>query len=96
MPEKLKLSLDDLRVETFETTVPAEGRAGTVHALDCEYTDPDCSRCSLATTCYACSDGTGCSDCTACTNCTQMSTCVDTCYHSFPYTTDNCQTLTYY
>jgi len=57
MSEKLKLSLDDLRVETFETTAGPENAAGTVHALDRDE-------------CAACSEYTGCSDCTACTRCT--------------------------
>lgn len=61
MQGKLKLSLDDLRVETFDTTGGAEGAPGTVHALDC-----DLSQCVGCSNCSDCTDCTGCTGCSAC------------------------------
>lgn len=58
MSGKLKLSLENLRVQSFETTVhPAEGD-GTVQAL-----------CGVGT-CGECSECTNCSECSICTECT--------------------------
>ncbi|HEX7241289.1 MAG TPA: hypothetical protein VF263_13525, partial [Longimicrobiaceae bacterium] len=60
MQRKLKLSLDDLRVVTFET-VSGPGRAdGAVRAL----CDGD-----TGGACGECTECTACSACTACTTC---------------------------
>lgn len=79
MPEKLKLSLDDLRVETFDTTGGPESAAGTVHALDCYDDTGLCAGCSR---CTDCTDCTGCSGCSVCsTQSYQVETgCFHTCY----------------
>ncbi|HEX7239681.1 MAG TPA: hypothetical protein VF263_05420 [Longimicrobiaceae bacterium] len=75
MHGKLKLSLDDLRVETFETTPGAVNAHGTVRAL-CD----DCSGCTDCTNCTECSN---CSDCTNCTDCSQATAATGTCYTTF-------------
>ena len=67
MHGKLKLNLDDLRVESFETTAQAGHAEGTVQAL-CDGTD-ECGNC---TECTNCSECTGCTDCTACTDCSAV------------------------
>jgi hypothetical protein len=53
IPMKLKLSLDDLHVDAFETTPADTGGRGTVHALEMtEGTcDPSC-RLSCLPTCH--------------------------------------------
>ncbi|MBV9774369.1 MAG: hypothetical protein JO040_10490 [Gemmatimonadetes bacterium] len=65
---KLRISLEDLRVESFETVPEAEMVAGTVVALSDGCTD--CSNCSGCSGCSACSNCTGCSNCSQCSNCT--------------------------
>lgn len=54
---KLKLSLDDLRVDAFETASANAGRRGTVHALEttvatCEWSCAGTCRQSCAPTCF--------------------------------------------
>ncbi|MBV9773697.1 MAG: hypothetical protein JO040_07085 [Gemmatimonadetes bacterium] len=93
MHGKLKLSLDDLRVETFETTAGSGSAAGTVHALDCDLSQ-----------CVGCSACTGCTDCTNCTGCSACSTqsyqvetgCFYTCYDFVTGGGGPCQAATYY
>ncbi|MBV9773699.1 MAG: hypothetical protein JO040_07095 [Gemmatimonadetes bacterium] len=79
MQEKLKLSLDDLRVETFETT-PETGHAhGTVHAL----CDGSCDNCTGCTDCSMCTECSNCSDCTGCTDCSFATMATGTCYTTY-------------
>ena len=41
--KKLKLTLDDLRVESFRTVPEDNTLRGTVEANGCEYTNPNCT-----------------------------------------------------
>jgi hypothetical protein len=61
---RLKLKLEDLRVESFETTRATDGVPGAGRS-------PECGECT------ACTEYTGCADCTACTRCT-WPTCIHT------------------
>lgn len=59
--QKLKLSLDELRVESFRTLPEEVMRRGTVHAnSECEYTGDDCTE--FWSTCDA-SYGASCEGC---------------------------------
>lgn len=60
---KLKLNLDDLRVESFATTPQGPDRGGTVHAYQSE---PTCETCDTCTECYTCASNCTCDTCLPC------------------------------
>ncbi|HEX6373896.1 MAG TPA: hypothetical protein VF006_33515 [Longimicrobium sp.] len=70
---KLRLRLDDLRIDSFDTS-PAQQAKGTVFGEQCTcYTQCTCPGCP---TCYASCNGT----CDASCNGTCAGTCGDSCY----------------
>jgi hypothetical protein len=79
---KLKLKLDDLQVDTFQTTA-AQKQKGTVFGEQCTcYTQCTCPGCP---TCYASCNGS----CDASCNGTCGATCDESCYGTCDYA---CQT----
>lgn len=93
---KLKLNLEDLKVESFATTPDARARRGTVfgqtHLPDCN-TQGCTEGCTMANdtcigpTCGESCAGWGCGS----APCTQEQTCPDTCNHGATYA---CATVT--
>lgn len=81
MRSKLTLNLDDLSVDSFDTTV-TEKQKGTVFGEQCtcytQCTCPGCPTCDASCngTCYASCNGT----CDVSCNGTCAGTCGDTCY----------------
>lgn len=80
--EKVKLSLEDLRIEVFQT---AGASAGTLHGLsgghqleDDSCTD-GCTKCTGCSNCTNCSNCSRCTNCSGCSNCTNCSSCTWTC-----------------
>jgi hypothetical protein len=79
MQGKLKLQLDDLRIESFVTT-PGEKQKGTVFGEQCTcYTNCTCPGCP---TCDASCNGTCGGTCDASCNGTCDASCNGTCYYS--------------
>ena len=79
--KKLKLSLDDLRIDSFQTTAPAKPK-GTVFGEQCTcYTQCTCPGCP---TCYASCNGT----CDASCNGTCGATCDASCNGTCEWTCD--------
>ena len=90
--KKLKLRLDDLRVDTFQTTAPEKPK-GTVFGEQCTcYTQCTCPGCP---TCYASCNGSCDASCngTCGATCegTCGATCGDTCYDSCAASCGTCQ-----
>src|SRR5262245_61761073 len=92
--KKLRLNLDDLKVESFATTPEANGQRGTVfgqtvYETDCgttcsvPATECEGPNCTLGVECtgVGCTELIGCSGDTHCGNCTypQQDTCQATC-----------------
>jgi hypothetical protein len=78
--EKLKLQLDNLSVESFDTTCEAKGH-GTVRGEQATNTCPGCPTCA-ATCAYTCDDATcpQCPTCAAsCNGTCAGATCFDSC-----------------
>lgn len=96
--KKLKLNLDDLKVESFATTPEAPDRAGTVHAYDdptptCIDTCGTGCTCDTCTMCYTCATNCTC-ETVVCGTCdTDCGTC-DTCppCHQTEFATHLCGT----
>ncbi|HZG43630.1 MAG TPA: hypothetical protein VEY93_11745 [Longimicrobium sp.] len=85
MRTKLKLNLDQLAVDSFDTTKP-EAKTGTVFGEQCTcYTNCTCPGCP---TCYASCNGTCGNTCDASCN----GTCGDTCDWTCNYTDCGCDT----
>ena len=83
---KLKLRLDDLRIDSFDTTAPQKAK-GTVFGEQCTcYTQCTCPGCP---TCDASCNGT----CDASCNGTCGATCNDTCAASCYGTCASCECL---
>ena len=84
---KLKLRLDDLQVDTFQTT-SAPKQKGTVFGEQCtcytQCTCPGCPSCANYATCDASCNGT----CGASCNGTCGATCDASCYGSCDYSCD--------
>jgi hypothetical protein len=87
--KKLKLQLDDLQVDTFQTTAP-ERPKGTVFGEQCtcytQCTCPGCPTCANYGTCDASCNGT----CDASCNGTCEATCAS-CNYTCEYTCDYAQ-----
>ena len=78
--EKLKLQLDNLTVESFDTTCEVKG-SGTVRGEQATNTCPGCPTCA-ATCAYTCDDATcpNCPTCAvSCNGTCQGQTCWDSC-----------------
>ena len=84
---KLKLELDRLTVESFDTVVPNEGRRGTVEANSHACVSPfeTCAALSCNYTCGTCDPS-----CATCVSC--YDTCYNTCGPSCYGTCVTCQT----
>jgi hypothetical protein len=85
---KLKLRLDDLQVDTFQTTTVRKGK-GTVFGEQCTcQTQCTCPGCP---TCYASCNGTCDASCNGSCECPVDATYGDTCYDSCAVSCATCQ-----
>ena len=85
---KLRLKLDDLRVDTFQTT-PVQKEKGTVFGEQCTcYTQCTCPGCP---TCYASCNGTCDASCNgSCGGATCDASCYGSCDYSCACSQDSC------
>jgi hypothetical protein len=80
---KLKLNLDQLAVDSFDTCVPAKEK-GTVFGEQCTCPGVTCAATCPATCAYTCDDAT----CPQCPTCNQS--CNGSCDCSYDYTCEGC------
>lgn len=82
MRTKLKLNLDDLGVDTFDTTATAKGK-GTVFGEQCTcYTYCGQNTCPGCPTCGGSCNGTCDASCNGTCNCPTNDTCGYSCYYT--------------
>ena len=77
--KKLKLNLDEIKIESFETVTVSTLRKGTINGEE-SVPPSECNDTCTSPSCFGDSCGITCSPNTTCVETCQGNTCIDSCY----------------